>query len=167
MKETDARRSGQNCVPLQGTSSFGYRKRASKGKAFARIGSGPVYPFWCALFFYLFTEGLAPTASEGMSTSGLMTRSFRHPRARWAMKRVSEKAKTRSIGHGSVRDDYVLRVQANEVCAILVQGLGCRLGRCFCALHRGVHRTPAPFSRNQIKTDTPFGVSVFIFMRRT
>ena len=29
------------------------------------------------------------------------------------------------------------------------QGLGCRLGRCFCALHRGVHRTPAPFLRNQ------------------
>ena len=25
-----------------------------------------------------------------------------------------------------------------------VQGLGCRLGRCFCALHIGVHRTPAP-----------------------
>ena len=25
-----------------------------------------------------------------------------------------------------------------------VQGLGSRLGRCFCAVHRGVHRTPAP-----------------------
>ena len=25
-----------------------------------------------------------------------------------------------------------------------VQVLGCRLGRCFCAMHRGVHRTPAP-----------------------
>ena len=27
---------------------------------------------------------------------------------------------------------------------VRVQGLGCRLGRCFCASHRGVHRTPAP-----------------------
>ena len=27
---------------------------------------------------------------------------------------------------------------------VRVQGLGCRLGRCFCATHRGVHRTPAP-----------------------
>ena len=25
----------------------------------------------------------------------------------------------------------------------LVQALGCRLGQCFCAVHRGVHRTPA------------------------
>ena len=27
--------------------------------------------------------------------------------------------------------------------------LGCRLGRCFCAMHRGVHRTPAPCRLDQ------------------
>ena len=35
---------------------------------------------------------------------------------------MSEKAKTRRIGHGSVRDDYVLRVQAAKP-RELVQGL--------------------------------------------
>ena len=66
--------------------------------------------------------------------------------------------------YGSTRDDYVLRVQANEVCAILVQGLGCRLGRCFCALHRGVHRTPTPFSRNQIKEKVFHTEYLFFFL---
>ena len=81
--------------------------------------------------------------TEGYETEGLMARSFKCSRRRWRKKGVLEKAKTRSIGHGSVRDDYVLRVQAAKP-RELVQGLGSRLGRCFCALHRGVHRTPAP-----------------------
>ena len=48
-------------------------------------------------------------------------------------------------------------------------GLGCRLGRCFCALHRGVHRTPAPCPRNQTKirsrkrADFRLYYSLFIF----
>ena len=35
-----------------------------------------------------------------------------------------------------------------------VQGLGCRLGRCFCALHRGVHWTPAPCHSDQKAVST-------------
>jgi hypothetical protein len=35
---------------------------------------------------------------------------------------------------------------------VRVQVLGCRLGRCFCAMHRGVHRTPAPRLSHQEKS---------------
>ena len=38
-------------------------------------------------------------------------------------------------------------VGASVLCTEVSTGhprLGCRLGRCFCATHRGVHRTPAP-----------------------
>ena len=120
--------------------SFSVR-RARKSKAHQKV---------CFAFCRTVQEGLKPTGSEGMNTSGLMTRSFKCSRRRWRMKGVLEKAKTRSIG---VRQ-YPRRLCfacASKGIALreLVQGLGCRLGRCFRALHRGVHRTPAPFSRNQ------------------
>ena len=44
-----------------------------------------------------------------------------------------------------------------------VQGLGCRLGRCFCALHRGVHWTPAPCSRNQNENPVDYCRQDFLF----
>ena len=43
----------------------------------------------------------------------------------------------------------VIPKEIRRVLRIREGGLGCRLGRCFCTVHRGVHRTPAPFSRNQ------------------
>jgi len=94
-------------------------------------------------------EGLEPTASEGMSTSGLIARSFKCSRRRWRMKGVLEKAKTRSIGVRQYPRRLCFAGASKRSLRELVQGLRSRLGRCFCALHRGVHRTPAPFSRNQ------------------
>ena len=64
------------------------------------------------LFLHFCGKDLSQLPSVGRSPSGLISRSFSIPRIRWTMKRVAEKAKTRSIGHGCVRDDYVLRVQA-------------------------------------------------------
>ena len=46
------------------------------------------------------------------------------------------------------------------------QGLGCRLGRCFCAVHRGVHRTPAPRHSDQEKASRKRCFFSFIRLRR-
>ena len=66
----------------------------------------------CFIFSSLYAEDLSQRVSEGMNPRWLIALSFRNLRVRRTMKEMSEKAKTRSIGHGSVRDDYVLRVQA-------------------------------------------------------
>lgn len=50
----------------------------AKAKPLRDIGSSPVYPFWCALFFYLRRGCFVPQPTEGYETEGLMTRG-EHP----------------------------------------------------------------------------------------